>query len=314
MNSRHAFTRLVLPFLVFVASASIEPSARAGTTLRTYFVGNSLTAAVNQPGLQTYAAARGNSFDFGKHLQWGASLQAMWDHPSDVNEVQSPYNGFPTALTNYQWDVISLQPFGRPMNGPNGDRTYLANFMNLARVKSPDAQFYLYEQWPQKAANGTLDFDANWLTPYSGGDDETVRTRDYYHLLTTHARQDAEPLPKPILLVPAGDVMYELNQRMKNGQVPGYTSINQFYSDNIHLNAVGSYMLSMTFYATLYRESPIGLPYDSSVITNPLVAAQIQDAAWQTVRSEPLAGVPEPTGIATVGVIAISSLLARRRR
>lgn len=310
MSNRHNFSRLTLSLCVLIVAAP----ALARTSLRTYFVGNSLTEAVNQSRVQSLASGRGNSLDFGKNLRWGASLQYMWDNPADVSLVESPYNGYQNAFANYQWDVISLQPFGRPMFGPTGDRTNIANFISLARVNSPNAQFYLYEQWPQKAENGTLDFDANWLTAYSGGDDETVRTRDYYTSLTTRARQDALPLLKPVLLVPAGDVMYELNQRMKNGNVPGYTSINQFYSDNIHLNAVGSYMLSVTYYATLFRESPIGLPYDSAIIPNPAVAAQIQDAVWQVVTGNPLAGVPEPTGIATLGVVAISSLLARRRR
>ncbi|MBC8105835.1 MAG: hypothetical protein H7Z14_04540 [Anaerolineae bacterium] len=313
MNSRHAFTRLVLPLLLVTVVASSE-SFGARTTLRTYFVGNSLTELVNEPALKNYAAARGNTLNYGKNLRWGASLEYMWQNPADVSATQTPYNGYLTAFANYQWDAISLQPFGRPMNGANGDRTNMANFINMAQINSPNAQFYLYEQWPQKATDGTLDFDAAWNAQYTGGDDETIRTRDYYEDLTNVLRQDFSELPKSILLVPAGDVMYELNQRMKNGQVPGYSSINEFYSDNIHLNEVGSYMLSMTFYATMFKESPVGLPYNSSVISDPLVAAQIQDAAWDVVSTNPLAGVPEPTGLATIGVMAISSLLARRRR
>jgi hypothetical protein len=200
------------------------------------------------------------------------------------------------------------------MGGTAGDRTEVANFINLARVNSPNAQFYLYEQWPQRVENGSSDFNANWTAQYNGTDDGTVRTRDYYEDLTNVLRQDFSSLPKNLLLVPAGDVMFELNQRMKNGQVPGYSGIYEFYADDIHPNALGSYMLSMTFYATLFKESPVGLPYDSSVISNPIVAAQIQDAAWQVVRTNPLAGVPEPTSVVTLSALAISSLLARRRR
>ena len=42
--------------------------------------------------------------------------------------------------------------------------------------------------------------------------------------------------------------MYERNQAaLHAGQVPGFNDIEKFYGDNIHLNAVGRYMLSVTF-------------------------------------------------------------------
>jgi len=302
-----------LPFLVSAVVVLSEGSARAGTTLRTYFVGNSLTEAIDQPQVQEMAAVRRNALEFGKHERWGASLQYLWENPTDTSAVQSPYDNFQNAFTKFQWDVISLQPFARPMMGASGDRAQLANFINLARVNSPNAQFYLYEQWPQKASNGALDFDANWLAQATGLEDETIRTRDYYEDLTHVIRDDFSSLPKSVLMVPAGDVMYELNQRMKRGEVPGFTSINQFYSDNIHLNPVGSYMLSMTFYAALFKDSPLGLPFDESIISNPVVAEQIQDAAWDVVRSNPLTGVPEPTSIAMISLIALTGLARRRR-
>jgi hypothetical protein len=87
-------------------------------------------------------------------------------------------------------------------------------------------------------------------------------------------------------MMPFGHVMYELNQRMKNGLVPGLSNISQVYSDNEHLNATGAYIVATTFFTTQYRRDPRGMivPSDYGTI-NATVAAQIQDAAWSVVRS-----------------------------
>jgi hypothetical protein len=56
-----------------------------------------------------------------------------------------------------------------------------------------------------------------------------------------------------------GDVLLELDARMKAGKLPGYTEIAQVYVDGIHFNNVGSYVVGTTFYATLFRDDPRGL-------------------------------------------------------
>ena len=61
-------------------------------------------------------------------------------------------------------------------------------------------------------------------------------------------------------MVPVGHVLHELNQRMKAGEVPGYKTVWELYKDGIHLNNVGSYVVGCTFFATLYKENPKGLP------------------------------------------------------
>jgi len=108
-----------------------------------------------------------------------------------------------------------------------------------------------------------------------------------------------------------GHVMYELNQRMKAGQVPGYTHIKQLFADGIHLNNVGSYVVGCTYFATLYKESPKGLPGEPYKVTDPKLAEVIQETVWNVVSTNELAGVaatevstkkphvPEPKPVAT---------------
>ncbi len=142
------------------------------------------------------------------------------------------------------------------------------------------------------------------------------RCRAYFEELRTILNEEyAGVLKQPICLVPVGDVLYELNERLHANPQKGtdgivYSDIKQFYGDRTHLRpGVGRYIMAMTFYATLYEESPIGLPIepyndlntyyppfhpDFQAIT-PNVQELIQHTAWDVVRAHPNSGVPKAT-------------------
>ena len=101
-------------------------------------------------------------------------------------------------------------------------------------------------------------------------------------------------------MVPVGHVMYELNQRMKAGKVPGYTDIKQLFADGIHLNNVGSYVVGCTYFATLYKQNPKGLPSAPYKVEDAKVAAAIQDVVWKVVSTDELAGVKGAVETATL--------------
>ena len=138
---------------------------------------------------------------------------------------------------------------------------------------------------------GKDDFDTPWLRKYTGGWDGTNETKDYFERLTFELRKAYSKMKKPILMVPVGHVMYELNQRMKAGEVPGYRHIKEVFADGIHLNNVGSYIVGCTFFATLYKENPKGLPGAPYKVTDPKLAEAIQETVWKVVSTHELAGI-----------------------
>ena len=56
---------------------------------------------------------------------------------------EPPFGLYPKALAEYQWDVLSLQPFDRHIEGKDGDLTMAKNFIDLALKRSPDVQVYI---------------------------------------------------------------------------------------------------------------------------------------------------------------------------
>ena len=290
MSFRTALRMLAVGCLTILAVLLVNFAARSEQTLRVYHVGNSVTDTINYNGLSQLAQSRGHKHVFGRHTIPGAGLSWIWQHPADGFR-EEPFGYYPNALPNYQWDALTLEPFDRHLDDNEGDVVMAKNYINLALPKSPNLQIYVYSRWPRREGDGSLDFDQKWLRKYTGSWDGTEESKDYFEKLTFELRKAYPKIQKQILLVPVGDVLYELNQRMKGGQVPGYSSITQVYADGIHFNDVGSYIVGSTFYATLYKENPKGLSATPYKVNNPQLVSIIQDAVWKVVSTHPLSGV-----------------------
>jgi len=59
--------------------------------------------------------------------------------------------------------------------------------------------------------------------------------------------------------------------------------------DDIHATFVGIYLAGLVNFATLYRQTPVGLPVPSELGDG--LAGTLQCIAWETVRSDPRSGV-----------------------
>ncbi|MDX2111415.1 MAG: sugar-binding protein [Verrucomicrobiota bacterium] len=269
-----------------------------------YFIGNSVTDTVNYNGFKKLTESRGGTQPWGRHMIPGAPLVWLWTHPAE-GFMEQPY-GYPTnALPNYDWDVLTLQPFDRHLDGAEGDTTMTTNYLGLLTQRAANTantQVYIYARWP-RTSDG--EYSAQWVKKYTGGWDSTNETKDYFEKLTTTTRAQHPELAKSIKMIPVGHVMYSLDLKMAAGQVPGYTDIYEMYADGIHLKGVGAYLCAITFYATIYKESPVGLPVPSEygAIDAGLVSI-LQTTTWEVVSTHPLAGVSDSLPL-TVETLAL---------
>jgi ABC-type thiamine transport system ATPase subunit len=69
--------------------------------------------------------------------------------------------------------------------------------------------------------------------------------------------------------------------------------VYQLYKDAIHLGEMGSYLVGCTFYATMVKQSPVGLPTEPYGKLDPKVAAFLQQTVWDVVSEHPETGVLE---------------------
>jgi hypothetical protein len=289
---------------------------------RVYFIGNSVTDVIRYDQLAQLASSRGLHMNWGREMIPGAPLEWIYIHPNDGFE-QEPFGHWPQALGKFPWDILSLQPFDRQLHDVNpngedmGDVPLITHFAELASKQNPDVQIYIYARWPRMMKDGKgvdynkndydptkpgnlpdfskmTDYGKRWDATYTGGWDFTNESRDYFNKLLAEVRQKTPFLKHPPLLVPVGQVMAELHKKMVAGQIPGYTNIYDVYKDGIHLNEAGSYVAGCTYFATLFKQSPVGLPTTPYGDIKPDLAKVIQETVWDVVRSTPEAGVDAP--------------------
>jgi hypothetical protein len=299
-----ALTLATLLGLLGHAPVAAAQNQKGGGELRVYHIGNSVTDTIRYRSLQQMAASKGDTYTFGRHMIPGAPLDWIWEHPAQGFK-ENPYGYYPNALPNYEWDALTLQPFDRQLVSADGrgDLQTAPKFIDLALTGSPDLQVYVYERWPRRRDDGSgglaLDYQAQWLRTYTGQWDGSNETRDYFEQVVEGLRDHYPGLPRPVLIVPVGDVLFELDRRMKNGQVPGYSGVEEFYVDSIHFNNVGAMVVGTTFYSTMFKADPRGTDYGGYDTPStpqdrditPAQAAAFQDAVWDVVSAHPLAGV-----------------------
>lgn len=296
-------------FLALAALMLLASISHARTN-RIYYIGNSVTDTIRYDSLAQLAASRGHVVPWGRQMIPGAPLEWLWDHPAD-GFVQNPYGPPTNALPYYQWDILSLQPFDRLLPS---DTNYASRFIDLGMPHNADMQVYIYSRWPRQS-NYTPDYDGTWLMTYSGGWGAQLESRDFFQKVLLGVRQVwSNRLSKTVLMVPVGDTIYNLNQKIKAGQVPGFSSVTQLYSDGIHFNDTGAYLVGCVYYSTMFKENPIGLPSSPYNLGSTPIVGIIQTTAWETVLNHPYSGViPEPAGVLLLlGGVAAAALVRKR--
>ena len=273
---------VLIGLLIACHGLSAAEPEDAETTFRVFYIGNSLTDNIRYSELAAMAEQTGDHIIWGRHMIPGAPLNWLWDHQEGF--TTKPYGPSKQALAEYRWDVISFQPFDRHIEGDDGDRNVINRYLEVAAPVNAEARILIYAHWPRMRVDGKgLRFDKNdfdpakpaaeqldlskiddfadlWDQPYKGRGSSggAIEARDYYRQLAEALRKDHPD--RAVTVVPVGEVMYRLHEKMKAGDIKGYTTVWQLYKDQIHLNATGCYLVGCTYYAVITGKSPVGLP------------------------------------------------------
>lgn len=126
--------------------------------------------------------------------------------------------------------------------------------------------------------------------------------------MQTYANDNRPAGAEPVFIIPGHKMMARIFDDIQAGLVPGISNISQLFTDNVHVNELGAYAVTMLHYACIFNESPVGLPNDlqfGNVATFPSVALATY---FQNIVVDVVTSYPE-TGITTLNSALAVELL-----
>lgn len=275
-----------------VAAYRIGATQTTGKTT-TFHVGNSLTDTINGQ-MEPIAAAAGQTLEFHRFTIPGAPTDWLWEHPGTGfgdNRVKEAFLIY-APITH-----VFTQPFAGHGRSIENEADYSRRFYDAAREHSPDVQAWLYVQWPAK------NLDDAWSKGEGAaqGLPGVAPAKNWQGAIPNFLRY-AEAVRgkiiangykgKPVRIVPAGAALAALKTQIEAGKVPGMTDFfADCFSDDLHLNAKGAYLVGLVHYSCIFGKSPVGVVGALGSGLTPEQTKIFGQIAWDSVRTYPYSGV-----------------------
>ncbi|WP_452221968.1 T9SS type A sorting domain-containing protein [Lacinutrix salivirga] len=257
-----------------------------------FYVGHSLVNFDMPLMVQALANDAGKTSFFDQQITNGATLQANYNNAASAQGT--PYTtAFPSG--NFNTLVITEAiPLQNHLTWSD-TYTYANNFYNYAKNNNNGTplRFYIYETW--HCINSGLPAGCDYDNSANSNTLWQPRLQADFSLwsgIVTDVRNQ-NPNNDEIWMIPAGQAFYNLAAEIDAGNLPGITSFTDLFTDDIHLTNAGNYFIACVMYASIYRESPVGLttsinnqwntPYANMPTSNQ--ATIMQQVAWNTVSN-----------------------------
>lgn len=289
--------------LIIFILASISMKAQYGV----YYVGHSLINLNTPFMVKELRLAAGQTSVYRNHINIGASLKLQWADPTyfNSNPIWDPILGMDVEHgTDF---TLSYAPGSTPTlhrniitesvpildNPIDTTVKYGKLFHNLAKGHNSTIKNYMMSTW-EHVGTGSGAW-ATWRASITS--------------LQSNWEQRVDGINTPsssnnMLIVPAGLALGALYDTLQLHAIGPLTHISQLFNDDIHMNNDGNYFIACVMYATIYLQSPQGLPavqagpYTSDyAITNATVRAKLQEIAWKVVQSYPRTGYIPPLAV-----------------
>ncbi|WP_052503377.1 T9SS type A sorting domain-containing protein [Lacinutrix sp. Hel_I_90] len=302
LSKKVLITPILLGFLVAhnLQAQELPPKAAYSYNIKQIHSGHSLTDPLfgePWPGqyvnLMTDLRGTWAGDAIGKSTIPGSPIFWRWDNDSSANNY-----GAPSARHDIEdWELLVITE-GIPIPTDGGTpplitpaNEYLSLYVNNAwnnGNQNNGAPTLLWTTW-----TNIDDSDGPWRATLDTYEQHWEEMMDYAN--------DNKPVgATPVYIIPGHRMMARLYDDIQLNNVPGITTIDEFFSDTIHPNTIGAYAIAMIHYACIYNESPIGLTNDLSndgssgfVIPSPELALYLQTMIWDVVTNYSRTGVTD---------------------
>ncbi|HEX3135521.1 MAG TPA: DUF4886 domain-containing protein [Planctomycetota bacterium] len=256
-----------------------------------YHVGNSLSQdmwyAFPPLAAQFVKTHGGTSYEWGFHFRPSTGISYIVHHP-EADGTKSQVGPWTSALSERHWDFVTMQPYYATAGEPStlaSDTAAMQTVIRETRKNPANAgtRFFIYAAWPSVNAGDPGSYAKSYLILTRNAADQTSSLARTYIADLCAAMSATE---SDIAIIPVGEVLYVIDQHMQAGKVPGFTSIIQLHRDVHHLNGLGHQVAAWTTYAVLFKQSPVGLPFQD---LKGVVVAPFTDPAAKDIQPEAIA-------------------------
>ncbi len=216
-----------------------------GQKLNVLFIGNSYTHGHNMPKIfEALANSKGKDVFADSIAVSGSSLKGHCDRERTWEKIKSK-----------KWDVVFIQGFSRELAQPfdtieKKTLPYAQQIVDSVKKNNKCVELFLYMTWGYKIGYEHESYNLTY-------DDMQENIRKGYNLLS-------EKLDIP--LAPVGMVWKDFRTNHPTDEL--------YQGDNQHPTPNGSFLASCTFYAAIFKESPLGGLFPKAV--NQVAATAIQ--------------------------------------
>jgi hypothetical protein len=294
-------TRLrLLASLAILSAATVGlaqpvPLVDVSHEMRVFITGHSFHMPIAQPLDQMIAAANiMGAKVVGRQGIGGSSVTQHWEKDGGANAARKAVESGEVALLTMAPNIllpdpaidkftallleqnekgrVTVQASWYPVDGPPNER---GKFKNIQRDGADPATF-------RKTWAGITD-----------------KVRDQVNAI--NKQYEPRYHRRVAQMVPVGEAVIRLRERVVKGQVPGIAKQSELFRDDLGHGKPPIYVLNAySHFAVIFGRTPVGLPVPDMLKTAGLgentekVNRILQDIAWEVVSSEPASWVSSP--------------------
>jgi hypothetical protein len=214
----------------------------------------------------------------------GSTVTQHWDLPDDKDKARK-------ALKTGQVDVLTVAPH---LLMP--DRA-IDKFTALLLEHNPNGRVTVQASWLPRDGNLTGAFknaqrdDADMAA-------QRKAAAPWYDAMRKQVKEINDRYKKTVVVVvPVGEAVYRLRERVAKGGVPGFAKQSELFTDDLgHAKMPVGVLTAYCHYAVIYGTNPTGLPTPpalKSATDADKLNRILQEIAWAAVTAEPMSGVKQ---------------------
>jgi Secretion system C-terminal sorting domain len=324
MKNRTKYSFIVACFLMtytFASAQILEPRTPSDFDVKQLHCGHSLTSPLfgPWPGQYVELVADENSLQgwqimgsmVGKADLPGAWLTMHWNYTTSPcwPDCYEPNSNPNAEISNWELLVITENFEGPANNNLNQSRENLLNFVNNSWQNGDGgagAPTMLWTNWPgidgseyffdgYGIAESTDGSAAGWRQMLDFLEVGGLGGVNGWQAMQDYANDNRMSGCPPVYIIPGNRMMARFYDDVEANLVPTITHVNQLFTDGVHPNNIGAYMITMIHYACIFGQSPVGLSNNihPDVTIDADLATYIQNMVWDVVTNYPRSGIVE---------------------